>query len=158
MPTALPSDVPTASPSDVQTASPTDVPTAFPTRSVLGSWCVHIGLFDSFGDGWGEGAALRIYDNNDPLSYLVVSNTDRSFSEETVCLNPSRLLYAQVVCYNCDLHEPWEMYYTVTATRGKHPKSFIGAYDTEMSFKNSGTFIMKNPIEYKNKRYACKDQ
>jgi hypothetical protein len=161
-PTVTPSNEPTASPSDAPsaepTASPTEMPTMSPTRGVLGSWCVHIGLFDSFGDGWGEGAALRIYDKNDPLSYLVVSNTDRSFFEETVCLNPSRLLYAQVVCYNCDLHEPWEMYYTVTETRGKDRKSFIGAYDTVMAFKGRETYIKYHPIDFKDKRHACKDQ
>jgi hypothetical protein len=50
------------------------------------------------------------------------------------------------------------MYYTVTETKGKHPKSFVGAYDTVMSFKGRETYIKHNPIDFNDKRHACKDQ
>jgi hypothetical protein len=166
VPTAVPSDVPSNEPSEVPTEVPSAVPTEVPTisaaptlnKGVSGSWCVQIGLFDSFGDGWGEGAKLRIYDKNDPVSYLDISNPATSVVETTVCLDSSRSLQAEVICYDCDLREPWEMYYTVTETKQRNPKFYVGGYDTVMSLRHEDIRIRRNPIDDKDIDRKCSNR
>jgi hypothetical protein len=125
--------------------------------NIQGSWCTTILLMDSFGDGWGEGVALRIYDNNDPTSYIDISNSDQALVETTVCLNPSLSLNVEVrFCDGCSLQEPWEMFYFISEKQGKkNPKSHVGAYNTVMSLQNEEIKSIQNAISFKDKRWTC---
>jgi hypothetical protein len=143
-------------PTGQPTGQPSGEPTSQPTGPIQGSWCVDIGLFDSFGDGWGEGAVLRIFDSKDPTAYLDFSNPDKAFVETTVCLNPSLQLHTEVTCNNCEMHEYWEMYYTISETKGKKPKSFIGAYDTVMSLHRKDIDVREKAIDYSH--HSCSDK
>jgi hypothetical protein len=119
---------------------------------------VQIGLFDAFGDGWGEGAALRIYDRNDPSSYLDISNLNKAFVESNVCLNPTLALYTEVACNDCSLSEPWEMFYTITEGKKKKSMSYVGTHNTVMSIRDRKIKIVRNPIDYDAKQWICKQE
>jgi hypothetical protein len=162
-PSASPT-APTASPTDAPSASPTaslsaaGVPTLSPSKSIEGSWCVRFGLFDAFGDGWGEGAALRIYDRNDPSAHMDLTNSDGSFAESTICLNPFLSLYAEIVCDACTIPAPWEIYYSISVGKGRSRKEFFGRYDTIMSFQGENVKIKSNGINFKDKIWSCKEE
>jgi hypothetical protein len=159
-PSAAPSPSPTSKPSVSPTARPSSagVPSLPPSTSIEGSWCVRFGLFDTFGDGWGEGAVLRIYNQNDPSIFMDLTNLDRSFVESYICLNPSLSLFAEVICDDCALQEPWEMYYSISVRSGRSREAFYGAYDTVMSFQNQKVRMRSNSINYNDRVWSCKEE
>jgi hypothetical protein len=156
-PSVTPSSEPSVTPSSAPTAAPfvalTFPPSLSPTQSFIGSWCVDIGLFDAFGDGWGE-STLRIYARDSKDSAIYMSNPDKSFVKNTVCLDSSVELTIDVACSNCDLKEPWEMYYTITETKNKKSKSYVGSYDTVMSLESGGIRVKRNGID-DDRRDSC---
>jgi hypothetical protein len=156
-PSGQPSKEPTGQPSGQPSKEPTGQPSSQPTGPIQGSWCVDIGLFDSFGNGWGEGVVLRISDSNNLMAYLDISNPDTAFVETQLCLDPSLELRTEVTCDHCELLEPWEMYYTISETKGKNPKSYLGAYNTVMSLHRKDISVIRNKIDYKDDRRSCPD-
>jgi hypothetical protein len=163
-PTGEPSSQPTSrstiQPSKQPTEHPSSKPTLQPTIGLLGPWCVKIGLFDSFGDGWGRGAALRIYLESDPGIFIDITNENRAFVDTTLCLNPSMLLYAEVICTECDLKEYWEIIYSMTEVyenddRGK-PR--YGGYNTVMRLRNRAVTIVRNARQLHDRSRKCDDK
>jgi hypothetical protein len=152
-----PTGQPSAQPSGEPSREPSGQPSSQPTGPIQGSWCVDIGLFDSFGNGWGEGVVLRIFDSNDLTAYLDVSNPNTAFVETQLCLDPSLELRTEVTCDNCEMLEPWEMYYTISETKGKNPKSYLGAFNTVMSLHRKDISVIRNKIDYKDDRRSCPD-
>jgi hypothetical protein len=138
-PTGQPTDQPTVQPTGAPTQNPNGQPTGQPSGQPTGqpteAWCVDIGLYDAFGDGWGEDAVLRIFNSKDNSVCQEVSNPDKAFVETTLCLNPALKLRAEITCDSCTLLEPWEMFYSISESKGKKAKSHMGTYNTIMSLQ-----------------------
>jgi hypothetical protein len=112
---------------------------------------------DSFGDGWVDGAALRIYNVNDPASYVDISNPDNALVETTVCLNPSLVLNAEIVCSECNFQEPWEMFFFIAERHGRNRKSLLGTYNTVVALRDGDIKVRRNAISYKDKLWTCEE-
>jgi hypothetical protein len=110
---------------------------------------------DSFGDGWGDGAALRIYNVNDPASHVDITNPDKALVETTVCLNPSLVLNAEVVCSECNFQEPWEMFFFMAERHGWIRESLLGDYNTVVSLRDRDIKVRRNAISDKDKLWTC---
>jgi hypothetical protein len=118
-------------------------------------WCVNVGLFDSFGDGWGDDIVLRLYDKNAPYLFVDVSNSNKAFKESTVCLNPSAEILASIYYSNVEVLQPWEMYFTISDESGQ---SFTGNFDTVLLLNQKTISVFQNPIYYDDERWSCTEK
>jgi hypothetical protein len=62
---------------------------------------------------------------------------------------------ASAFCLDCDLREPWEMYYNVTETKERNPKFSIGAHATVMVFQGQHINVKESVVDF-NEFHACK--
>lgn len=128
----------------------------YETSAIAGDWCLDIGLFDSFGDGWGDETVLRIYDKNDASKFVDVSSVNSAFVAETVCVDSNLELRAEIVCVDCSLRESWEMYYTITESGKTKSKTYVGNHNTLMTMKRKSIKVEGDRDLYRSCDTECK--
>jgi hypothetical protein len=177
-PSNAPSLAPSARPSNDPTLRPTGKPvTAAPTFDGY-TWCVWITLYDTFGDGWGQDVALRVWsdsaNSSDTYLYYLCPNDFGVGTGEPngtitrtadggpfeFCVFETETLHFDIVPLNPPVVETWEIYWTIEhfvkfgGSNGTSPHQlFVGDYDTNMTATGMTVDIWE-PVDYYNQ--TCK--
>eukprot|EP00341_Mesodinium_pulex_P009461 CAMPEP_0116962924 /NCGR_PEP_ID=MMETSP0467-20121206/47594_1 /TAXON_ID=283647 /ORGANISM="Mesodinium pulex, Strain SPMC105" /LENGTH=210 /DNA_ID=CAMNT_0004651433 /DNA_START=101 /DNA_END=730 /DNA_ORIENTATION=+ len=77
-------------------------------------YCVEVALHDTFGDGWGDNIALKIWSNDKRFNETYLYNDCSNSSFPQVVCYPSFLqIYFDIVTFEEPALEYWEIYWTV---------------------------------------------